>query len=270
MSEWSGWRGGGLEVIADATGGIAGSATANQKSAWTELTAATPFDLHGFLIQTGECNPTATYLVDIGIGPSGSEVVLWPDLLMGANGQMSLNVTWVPLFIPAGTRIAARVQSSTGDSTDKARWRILGGRSPFPFPVPLCSRVIAYGADTADSGGTTVDPGATANTKGAWYEVTAATTAETKVLYLALGTRGNSAMADGWGEVDIAVGAAGSEQVIFTEQRIRLRATEDIFPPLVGPIPVSIPAGTRLAVRAQCSITDATDRLFDVALYGLG
>jgi hypothetical protein len=34
--------------------------------------------------------------------------------------------------------------------------------------------------------------------------------------------------------------------------------------------PVSIPKGSRVAARAQCSINDATDRLIDITLIGLG
>jgi len=41
-------------------------------------------------------------------------------------------------------------------------------------------------------------------------------------------------------------------------------------PPVLGPFPVAIPSGSRIAARAQCNISDATDRLFDVAVYGVG
>jgi hypothetical protein len=40
-------------------------------------------------------------------------------------------------------------------------------------------------------------------------------------------------------------------------------------PNTVGPLPVDIPAGTRIAARMQASITDATDRLMDVIVYGI-
>jgi hypothetical protein len=34
-------------------------------------------------------------------------------------------------------------------------------------------------------------------------------------------------------------------------------------------LPVSIPAGSRIAARAQSSINDATDRLFDLEVIGV-
>jgi len=45
-------------------------------------------------------------------------------------------------------------------------------------------------------------------------------------------------------------------------------AVDFTVPMTVGYFQRKIPAGTRIAARAQCSGTDATDRLFDVLLYG--
>jgi hypothetical protein len=50
-----------------------------------------------------------------------------------------------------------------------------------------------------------------------------------------------------------------------------MTTTTDYYftPATFGPLSVQIPANTRLSARCQCSITDATDRLIEVALYGL-
>jgi hypothetical protein len=40
-------------------------------------------------------------------------------------------------------------------------------------------------------------------------------------------------------------------------------------PPMSGPFFVNIPEGVRLSVQAQCSINDASDRLFDAIIVAL-
>jgi hypothetical protein len=70
--------------------------------------------------------------------------------------------------------------------------------------------------------------------------------------------------------MDVAIGASGSEKIILPNLFMTTHTTSDeIAPSVFGPYSVYIPSGTRLAVRAQCSITDATDRTFDAMIYGI-
>jgi hypothetical protein len=69
--------------------------------------------------------------------------------------------------------------------------------------------------------------------------------------------------------MDIGVGSAGSEQVLLGDMDLSASAGSDSIGPMAIGVPVRIPAGTRLAVRAQSNITDATDRLFDAMLLGV-
>ena len=130
--------------------------------------------------------------------------------------------------------------------------------------------VTPYGADTSDSGGMAVDPGGTVDTKGAYSELAASTTYPIKQLMLVIGGRGNTTQLTQRVLIDVAIGGAGSEQIVFPDIGYGANVGTDLGIPLVvGPYPVDIPAGTRLAVRAQSSINNATDRLFDACLYGV-
>ena len=70
------------------------------------------------------------------------------------------------------------------------------------------------------------------------------------------------------GDNVIGIGAAGSEKIVAADLTARSSSITDEVRPSFIALPVAIPAGSRIAVRAQCSITDATDHLFDIALYG--
>lgn len=168
------------------------------------------------------------------------------------------------LPIPARTRISARVQH-TGTA---AHVRVAGHLYSTGFAdfSPL-SKVVTYGANTADSGGTPIDPGATAGTKGAWIQMTASTTAPIVKMLMAIGSDINNSRALTSWLFDVGIGSAGNEVPLI--QNISLECWWCIHPRVVGPIDVSIPQASRLSIRAQCTNIDATDRLFDIVLYGV-
>ena len=132
-------------------------------------------------------------------------------------------------------------------------------------------RCVTYGADPATTIGASIDPGAVAHTKGAYTQLTAATTSTIKWLGISISNKKNTAHAatTTW-LMDIAVGGAGTEGVVIPDLSFISMSTNQGFHPSYYSLPVDIPTGSRIAVRAQCDITDATDRTFDVILYGVG
>ncbi|KKK98248.1 hypothetical protein LCGC14_2644640, partial [marine sediment metagenome] len=207
-------------------------------------------------------------LIDIAVGAESSEQVIVPDLMftsVGAGENMQL---FLPIFIPAASRIAVRGQAD-GVGRDIFFTAMLLGK-PFLPGMMLGSRLTAYGINTGDSGGTQIDPGGTAHTKGSYVELDASSDHHHKGLLASFGMGQNASATAGSFLVDIAVGAATSEQVLIQNLFVGVSSALDHPAPVFcGPFPVSIPESTRLAVRAQSTITDATDRLIDVALYGL-
>lgn len=247
-------------------GTLVTAGAANTKGAYAQLTASSPIDCDAFIVTVQEISG-ADCLIDIAVGGAGSEQIICANL-HHINGTFESGLNYfVPIPIPIATRIAARSQTIPGASVQALGVHLIKGGHIYPSPM---GRMTTYGANTADSGGVSIDPGAAANTKGAYSEITSSTTNPIKGFILAVGTAGNVALSTGNWFVDVAVGGAGSEVVILPDWYLRSTASADGILPAVSPIfPIEIPASTRIAVRAQSTITDATDRLFDAFIYGL-
>lgn len=258
-------------VTASASRGttITASATANTKGTWTQLTAATARDAVWIDVDIHSATAARDYLLDIGIGAAGSEHVLIPDLIAGSGtGSICRGAVYrFPIFVPAGSRLAARCQSGTGSATI----RVAGTLTAASFNSDCgSSEVTAYGALAASTAGTTVDPGATANTKGTWTEITAATSAPIRALVVGQGNLVQTTRTSCDWLLDIGIGPAGSEQVLIGDQHWECSTTCDTIVPIARPpYFVDIPAGTRLAARAACSITTATVRNLSTVYYGV-
>lgn len=254
----------------DWDGGQANCVTNNgSKGAWAEVKAALGDHCYGicFTDWISDVN-TRDIIVDIGIGASGSEVVLINNLLMSQTAGIAYH--WfnyhVPIFIPKGSRVAVRAQSTANFQNVAPLMKFMFQPMFNPAKYRSCE---TWGANTGDSGGVSIDPGGTANTKGAWSEIVASSSKRVRQLLLRFGAGQNSGLQAAAYQVDVGVGAAGSESLLVTDLRLWAHTSRQVITPSVyGPIPVDIPAGTRVAVRGLCSITDATDRKFDVVGYG--
>ena len=245
---------------------LTASASTNTKGAWAQLVAATPIDAHAIavIIRTN----TADQMMDIAVGPAGQEHVIVPNLITGDDGKSgSRPIFYLPISIPKGSRLSGRNQSTTGGALQSLIVMLMNHGSGASPPM---GRITDYGTAVADSGGTGVDPGATLNTKNSWAELVAATSWPIRALVMAIGNQNNSARTTATWLLDIAVGAAGQEHAIIPDIILSANSSGDLMqPPVLGPFPVAIPPGSRITARAQCNISDATDRLFDVAVYGV-
>jgi hypothetical protein len=239
--------------------------TANVKGSWTELIASTAEDYDALLVAFAISASNTSHLIDIGIGASAAEVVVMADI----HTSIANNITeWVviPKALPAGTRIATRSQCST--ASGQYRVGVVGVKGGWYYPQGG-GDIATLGANAADSGGTQLDSGATANTFGAWVQLTASTANPIKAICLRTGAINNAAATTGQALLQVGVGAAAAEQGLF-EVPFAVGAVGSSFGPMPEFwFPVSIPAGTRVAARWMSTIIDATDRLIDVVAYGL-
>ena len=244
----------------DGTGVAAGSI--NAKGSWVQLIASTSWDAIAIIIQFQLYNGVEDFLVDIGVGASGSEEVIIPNFLYsGVTGQKP-QATSFPIHVASGSRIAARTQCSQASLTIFMCGILTAPTLDTYEPL---GRVTDYGTATGDSGGTSVDPGATVNTKGAWSQLVASSANPMRKMIITLGNQDNEARTASNMLIDISVGGAGSEEIIVPD--IAARTDGQIGPPVE--LDVALPSGVRIAARSACSITDATDRLVDVAVYGV-
>jgi hypothetical protein len=212
--------------------------SSNVKGSWL-LLGVVPY--HVSLLHLGciMLSSSTSLLADIGIGPSGSQVVLFPNLnYYSANTGLGPDF-YVPVDIPAGTSVWVRTQSASagnanfyfnmdvysGDNTQQAGFT--GGDS--------------IGVSTGNSLGTLLTTSSTANVKGSYVQLTAAAqTAYSGLIICQNIVTGAKAY-----NIDIAFGASGSEVVVIPN----MTSGEDGS--IIGFIPVNVPLGTRIAARAS-------------------
>lgn len=270
MADWAPIIGARIESIGANTSGSVGtvvtaSGTANVKGSWTQLVASTEFTSSRLMVMIVSNNLT-TYLLDIGVGGAGSETILIPDIHYSGSNLFPFIVD-VPVGVPAGSRLAARVASATASAAMSVSACAIAGGSSDPSAL---SRVVTYGALSASSKGTAVDPGGTVNTKGSWVEFSSSTAVAHKGLLIGVGNNNNTAASSGSWLVDVGIGAAGSELVAVPDFRVAATTVESVTPSASPFVPVSIPAGSRLAMRAQSNLSvDTTDRVLSFVLHGV-
>lgn len=246
---------------------LTANATGNVKGSWTELKASTSFASEGFWLHLMG-NTTAQHAVDIGIGAAGSEAVFVADISeVVTYANCAIRSLFFPLHIPAGVRIAARNAATVGSAVVKCGIQILEGGW---FGMPGYTR-----CDTLTNGSNgrllVVDPGGTANTKGAWYVISSSTPNAYGALLANFDTGSDmSRAATGYHLCDIGVGAAGAEAVVLPDLGSSQGTTTDatIAHHTVVPFECNIPAGARVVARCRSTITTASDRNLGVQLFG--
>lgn len=267
----------GINVVEETAGYVAAStdgttlttsATANTMGSWVELSAATVRTWEFFRLTAMSATTTSRFRIDIGIGSAGNEFVLVEqiDHVSEISAQGNETRHYLPVHVPAGSRIAAR--ASQGNANAQTVKVFLNGYSRGPTGAPGFSKVDRVNAGTTY--GVTVNPSA-ANTKTAWVQLTASTAREYHALQVAIG--GNADIARAVSQhflFDIGVGGAGSEQVIMSNMYAMAPGATFETPVNAGfpCLPVTIPAGSRLSVRGQTQVTTAGDRAFDVSAFG--
>jgi hypothetical protein len=244
------------------------SATANTKGSYTQLIASTAFNYQGLWVQ-GWVSDAKSCVIDFAVGAAASETIIIPNYFAGQGTINNVNVGggFFPLAIPAGTRISARsAVSVTGTSFPYcALYGMHGG-----WLFPEMGRCEMFG-NAAASRGVVVDPGGTANTKGAWTQIAAATSFNWKAMIVRPGFNATLGASHPRYQFDIGVGAGGSEVVLIPD----LWWSSDRFGSISsdatwGPFLVDIPAGTRISCRVQSNLATVGERELDMAVYGIG
>jgi hypothetical protein len=224
---------------------LTASATPHTKGSWSQIIASTSnvttlirFFIAGVNVSTAD---SAT-LLDIGVGASGSETVIVPDLAIGGSSGSFYSV---PVEIPSGSRIAARIQGVRASQT-----ATINSRDFFALnagdTASIGTTADVLGTDTATSTGT-----AMSGASGTWVEIEDSTTKDYIGFSIAPSTSDTDTTAFGDAAYEIGVGAAGSE-VAFGYIQFAFGATENFSlaanrsPNLFGR---EVPTGSRLAIR---------------------
>jgi len=247
---------------------VTAAAALHLKGAYSTLIASTAFDWYGFWLGVGNTGVSATQtdqLLDIAIGAAASEQVILPNLLVGWRGTQNLGpmMQFIPLFIPRGTRISARIQALiTNDTADVMIVGNAGASGMWGGPLFSCCD--AYGIDVGSptsSHGTSVISYSSGSPDSPIANFGSTMTRKYGAVMLGIG--GTLAQLT---QTNIAYHwklLAGS--VTLCQWYSQATTTENIigpFPPT--PFLKSIPSGTQLQIQATASGVAQTH---DLALY---
>lgn len=245
------------------------SGAQNTKGGYSELIASTAIETTWVMIEIHGAN-TTRWNVDISVGAALSEEILIPDLcvMIRERDKGGMSSYQMPLSIPKGSRISARCASaaSTASRIVYVALHLFAGGWDAHSSTPR--KYTAYNILASDSYCSAVDPGAVADTKGNWLEVSSSTIDRILGFCLFVNNRNNTAATDGNARVDVGVGSSGNEEILLEDMPYDQASAPDCYNPTpMMFIPLAIPAGSRIALRCQSQVTDATDRLIYVAMY---
>jgi hypothetical protein len=240
---------------------------ANTKGSYTQIVASTPYASSRVHVLLRSANTVRQFfLLDLATGAAGVETVQVANLALDCGADaIAGDAIAIDVDVPAGTRLAARCQSVTASA-------------PFALQVLLEDRAlgglaapVTYGTQAANSRGTPIDPGAVANTKSAYVELSASTTARIDALAICatVSAQGGTLAAFTSWQIDVATGAAGAEAIVIADLVVQGNINDDRVRPGCVRLPVAIPAGTRLAIRHASNRTTAVERQLSLSVIGM-
>jgi hypothetical protein len=238
------------------------------KGRWSEITPRTPRAYAGFFVMV-ECDSDDDFLVDLGVGPAGRETPVIADMLLsGSRTNLPHLPFYVPLKLPAGSRVVTRCQAS--GPLGLARIERLYGMPPHPIWPGGVDKVVTLGANASRSGGTAIDPGDQAETRGAWVEFSPGLPIHTYAVVIMAGDRAGALPTGRW-TIDIGVGRPGQERMVIRDWLIRNGgASTGLRGQGLLAVPVDIPPRTRIVGRCISNRTESPERLIDVVLLAIG
>ena len=223
------------------------TAGVDSKGSWAELSAGFTYPTAGLIIHSEQVSAGGTrYLLDIGLGPA-TEAVVIPDLMMHGSEKPAL---FLRAAFPAGTSVVGRLQATGAFTARVGLWAIPASRG-----LTGIRRWSAYGINSSGTtAGTAVDAGAAANTLSGWTQLSASLPRPISELYIMNSPAALTGNTSSYGLVDIGVGPAASETVVIPTVHFRIVSGGNTNT-LLGPYPVDIPVGARLAIRHQANST---------------
>lgn len=223
---------------------VVASATVNTVGPWVQLIASVKHSTRGFWLVFGRAQgDSGRYLVDIAIGASGSEVIVGDGIPIGIETYRATSQSvFLPIGIPAGSRVSMRAQSSVASG----RLDVTGSIEHSNLMSPVGgARVLGLNANRATTTGTAVPPGYGG---GTITELVASTSQAFRAILL--GSFSDPADESYYESltVRIFVGASGSEMLLIPPMNF-FYSIKGVTPSLIGPFPVSVPAGSRLSAQ---------------------
>lgn len=239
---------------------LTGDALPGNKGAYVELVASLPDTARFIKLMIQGTNVAAldtSMLIDLAVGAAASEVVKVPNVACGflqaggVSGSTRVPRTWgLPLTIPSGSRVAARIQSIITLDTALVAVDFYGGfTSILGNPAEDIDTMGANTAGTAVTG-VQLTGNATVNLKGAWTEIEDSTPNAYRALAISLG--GDSSMVGAASLIDIGMGASSSEVVVVPDIPVSQDSSGESLQAVdvgVFPLENEIAVGSRISAR---------------------
>lgn len=244
-------------------------ATPHTRGAWLQIVASTTEDAYGVGVIGGADHHSSGIdtrcLLDIAVGAGGTEDsnIRIPNVDIG-NSRRAFHI-FFPCFIASGSRVAVAVRGVQVSTTKNLRFGFLR-KMPGQIMKPH-THITTMGADTATSRGTLITASGSANTKGAWTEISASTAERFRALCVSFGLGGDTNISAVGNFLDIGVGASSNERLIAENIPYTTDTQESIERFVCGPYEAVLPAGSRLVARYASSSPSITPVY--VALHGI-
>lgn len=245
---------------------VAAGAAVNTKGVWVTMIAATARPAVEVILTFQMASPATEMLVDLGLGPAGSEQVEILNLYVSKGAIAQAVTIRLPLAVASGVRVAVRAQANIAAAPVLVTCHLAGGSGE---SVTGFEEAEGVGVNAATSRATTIDGGASANTKPPYVQLVASTAKAYRGFFVLVGN-GAAARAAGVAfALDVAIGAAGSERILIADLPCQSNAQERVDPYCFGPFWIPVAAGQRLSCAASASTTTAAERTVDVALLAV-
>lgn len=238
---------------------------------WVQVSAATPQAelLYGVTCHWAAFTGSFEFEIDVGVGPSSSEVVIATFRGVQRSGSQivasnSLIRALIPIAsIPNGSRIAVRARRSTGSTRDV----VVGVQT---LPVAFVGGTVTTTTNPllslpSAAAGASITPSGSAWGNSNWAQILASAASALYLNHLAVIPNPVSGIQ---AELDIGIGGAGSEVVITTLKAGFQQGSEGA--PSVWRLPHlldAIPASSRVAVRLRKKGTDLTAWTVGIGAY---
>lgn len=245
---------------------------ANTKGSFTDIVSAAGNTRGGNYLKvsviTESVSAASEFLLDIAIGPA-TETIIVNNLYLSRTAISSVqSIVYeyeIPICIPSGIRISARIQSTTASALAYVYIKLLDKN--FKGQSGL-STVTTYGANTANSSGVLVAHG-TAGWGGSWVAITTSTTKAMRGFFI-VRNRTPLSWSTGRFATRMSIGSSGNEDdaIIYEANTARTHTNEVIDGAITPFIPIPIAENSRLSIKVNSSV-DNTDFDFDFIIYGV-
>lgn len=230
---------------------ITAGASANTKGSYATL-GTTSFDYDGLFLNVSIISGTGAnrFRLDVAANNGGSDQIIIADHFVENNGIVVGPCVFYPVAVPKGASLKVRSQATTGSR------QLYAAISGFQCDENMRRgfRGVASATDW-----TNTDPTNSITLNGTtmtgWTQVMASTPDRFAGLYFMLDAKG-VAITGGNFIFSIGWGSAGNE--LELTRVLVSNGSTDVNWPFIGPIPCDLPAGTRLAVRAQAAAANTS------------